>query len=523
MAPGKIRLVDVKTRKVDWHDVATLPWDGIWTISHIWDKPSEEPKITIPLDGISWKSDSFSTIERFELMFKKALQVVEPYNAKYVWFDTACINQEDNEEREDSEKKVQIPFMGTVYSQSAGSVAFGTLTTNNQFVEIVSTHDDGQKAWVCDWFQRVWTFQELQLPKKLFFVSGEQVLSRDQVYFRLLMMSPYLTSPVSSTPSPNFALDPNISYVHSHDVLNALSPLSKFNVQRSLMQTSKRGCRRLSDKVYGILGILPEQLRKLPVDYKLGLPHTLLDLMVFMSPNDVLDTLTFNTLPPADGIHDTVRWSGMVRLDEPMEHPSYEKDIYHPATDALVAVLGKPPRAQTIVYNARLWEVLITKAERTEEGGVKTQVQAWPSIAALAKHFKLKDDFSKVEPNPSAEHADVIGRAERSLVANRDMVKPFLEEAAEADVGKEISAILDKPPTNSGPGGLPTNRLGDKTLFGKQITVFVCRSKASKSFHYGIVVTQNKDGTWHKVCTAAFSDSCVVARDRVENLVVIGQ
>ena len=521
MAPVRIRLIDVETRKVDWHDVATLPWDVIWTISHIWDRLPQKPKTTIPLDGISWKSESFSTIERFELMFKKTLQVIEPYNAKYIWLDAACIDQEDDEEREDSEKKVQIPFMGTVYSQSAGSVAFGTLTTNNQFVEIVSTHDDGQKAWVCDWFQRVWTFQELQLPKKLFFVSGEQVLSRDQVYFRLLMMSPYLTSPVSSTPSPNFAPNPNVSYVQTHDVLNALSPLSKFNVQRSLMQTSKRGCGRLCDKVYGMLGLLPESLRKPPVDYKLGLPHALLDLMVFMSPNDVLDTLTFNTLPPGDGAHDTVQWSGMVRLEEPMEHPSYEKDIYHPATDALVAVLGKPPRAQTVVYNARLWEVLITKSETTNEGGVQTQVEAWPSIAALTNHFKLKDDFSAV--NPSVEYAGAVGRAERSLAANWDMVKPFLEEAAKADVGKEISAILDKPPTNSGPGGLPANRLGDETLFGQQVTVLVCRSKASKSFHYGIAVTQNKDGTWHKVCTAAFSDSCVVARDRVESLVVIGQ
>ncbi|KAG8215102.1 hypothetical protein J3R82DRAFT_8553 [Butyriboletus roseoflavus] len=513
MVPNRIRLIRLKTRTVSWHAVDVIPWDKVWTITHIWDTGGET---TIPLKGISWMSTSFSSENRFNVMFEKTCQLVEPRGAEYVWIDAACIHQQS-----DDEKKEQVPFMGTIYSKSAGAIAFGTLSPKDRFVEITSTYDDGRKAWVCDWFERVWTFQELQLPKVLLFVSGDHVLTRNEIYLSILMMSPYLTSPHQSPPSR--LNDPHLSI---QDVVNALSPLSRSNTQRALMQTSRRGCSscHVHDKVYGILGVLAQPYSKLKVDYKTALEQALLDLMKLMPPNDVLDTLMFNTLPPVDKIHDGVHWSGMIMLDRPTEHPSYETDIHH-STNALVVVTGKPPRATTVVYDATLWEVVVTKPENTHADVSNTHVRAWPSIAAFSQYAKLTDDFSKVER--SAHYASAVGRAERSLAANRTMLEPLLEKSTHGSGSvDDISYILQNPPSRTEPGGIPPNRLGDASLFDQKVTMLVCRSKADNSFHYGIVVMPSEDGTrtWHKVCTAAFSDSCVVAaKARAESKVVIGR
>ena len=511
MAPDRIRLIHLKTQTVYWHDVDAISWDKVWTISHIWDRGGET---TIPLRGVSWKSKSFSSENRFNVMFEKTRQIVEARGAEYVWIDAACIHQEREEE-----KNEQVPCMGIIYARSAGSVAFGTLSPEDRFVEIVSTYDDGRKAWVCDWFERVWTFQELQLPKVLLFVSGDHVLTRDEIYVSILMMSPYLTSPYQSPPSyPN---DPHLSI---QDVINTLSPSSRSNTQRSLMQTSKRGCRddHIQDKLYGILGVLAQPFSNLKVDYNVSLPQAVLKLMVLMPPNDVLDTLTFNTLPPADNIHDALHWSGMVKLNATTEHPSYETDRHHP-TNARVVVAGETPRAATAVYDAPLWKVVVTKPEDTRAEIIGTRVRAWSSIAVLSRYSKLTDDFSKVER--SAHYTGAVGRAERSLAANWTSLEPLLEKGGGG--GDELLSILRNPPSKAKPSGIPPNRLGDANLFDKEVTVLVCRSKADKSFHYGIVVTPNEDGsnTWHKVCTAAFSDSCVVATSRahVESSVVIGK
>ncbi|KAF8550969.1 hypothetical protein OG21DRAFT_1513387 [Imleria badia] len=517
MAPDRIRLIDLKTQTVDWHQVDTLSWDKVWTISHIWDRGNISTRI--PLGGVSWVSNSFSSDRRFNLMFEKTREIVEEHGAEYVWIDAACIHQGTDEE-EELERKEQIPLMGTIYGMSAGCVAFGKQTSEDRFVEIASTYDDGRKAWVCSWFERVWTFQELQLPNVLLFVSGDHVLRRDEVYLSILMASPYLSSPRQSPPSL-----PNDTHILTQDVVNALSPLSKSNTQRSLMQTSKRGCSAdyINDKVYGILGVLPKPLAKLHVDYtgKISLAQAVLNLMKLMPSKDILDTLTFNTLPPADDIHDAVHWSGMVRLDGPTEHPSYEKDVYNPAMNARVDVAGEPPRATTRIPNAPLWKVVVTKPEHTHADLAETHIRAWPSIASLSKFSKLTDDFSKVER--SADYAHAIGRAERSLAANWTLLKPLLDKAASSGVGGEaLSSILQNPPTNTEARCIPPNRLGDARLFDQEVTVLVCRSKADKSFHYGIVVTPNEDNTWHKVCTAAFSDSCVVSTS-TEHLVAIGR
>ncbi|KAF8127534.1 hypothetical protein EV363DRAFT_459669 [Boletus edulis] len=247
--------------------------------------------------------------------------------------------------------------------------------------------------------------------------------------------------------------------------------------------------------------------------------QAILNLLKLMPSEDVLDTLTFNMLPPADNVHNAIHWSGMVMLDRPTEHPSYETDIHHP-TNAHISATGNTSRACTVVDNAPLWKVMVTKPEDSHAASTDIQIRAWPSIADLSQYIKLTEDFSRVER--SADYVDVVGRVERSLAANLTLLKPLLEKAT-GGAGNEVFSLLQNPPSTArGSSGLPPNRLGDESLFDQEVTVLVCRSKSNNLFHYGIVVTPNEDGTWHKVCTASFSASCVVAT-QIESTVVIGE
>ncbi|KAG6369835.1 hypothetical protein JVT61DRAFT_13392 [Boletus reticuloceps] len=509
----KLRLINLEKSSVDWHDLAGLDWDEIWAMSHLWDRSKPPAKTKLPLQGVTWESASFSSVERFKLMYDKTREIVKPRGAKYAWLDAACINQDDAKE-----KAEQMTLMGTIYSETAGCVAFGTLTSDDHFVEIAFPRkDDAQKATTFDWMERVWTLQELQLPKQVLFVSGDRVIPRDEAYFAILMLSPYFTTPNPTLPS-DFK-NSNVSCIQTQDVVNALSPMTKTETIRSLMQSSLRGCSMVQDKVYGILGMLPEPMSGLNANYSLTLPQVVMNLMQLMPTNDVLDSLAFNKLPPTD-TSGPFQWSGMITLGQPMENPPYQSDVYPVETDASVHVDNHI--ATTVLSNARLWKVNVTKPDNIVEDLFDTPGSLWPSVAALAKHFQLKGDFSKVQK--SANYGYAVGRAVRSLGRNWNLLEPLVKKAlADGIIGKELLSILEDMPPTEEPDGIPPNRVGDEKQFDKDVTVLHCRSKADRSFHYGIIVEKSLDGTWHKVCTAAFSDECVKSKDGEEKNFVIGK
>ncbi|KAG6377877.1 hypothetical protein JVT61DRAFT_14663 [Boletus reticuloceps] len=116
---------------------------------------------------------------------------------------------------------------------------------------------------------------------------------------------------------------------------------------------------------------------------------------------------------PADNVQDPLHWSGMVMLDGPTEHPSYETYIHH-STNAHVSVTGDTSRACTIFDNALLWKVVVTKPE-------DSQIRAWPSIA-------------------------VVPQVERSLAEK--LLKPFRRlEMATGGAGNELFSLLQNLPS----------------------------------------------------------------------------
>lgn len=402
--------------------------------------------------------------------------------------DAICIDQDSEQD-----KREQIPHMVKIFRDSAGTVAFGKLTPDDEFSELVHTYetDSGEKkAWVNNWFERVWTYQELRLPQRILFLSGKKVFTGEEIYYAILIMSPFLSSPHQR--------------LSVQSVLNGVSPRSKLNTQRALQQASARQSSIDVDKVYGVLGAVDEPLRQLRLDYSVPRSMALLDLMFLMPHGDILDTLTFNRLPPNRGVHDAEHWSGMMDLDEPTEHPSYETDHYM-GENARVVRIGD--RIFTLVDQASLWSVTIPGVEAKSRLVDAAAVdQEWTHIGAVTSQLGILGDFSQVQKSP--EYAEAVERAGRSARANFP---------PESDLFV-IASDIRKLPAKS--GAIPDNRLGDDRLFDQPLTVLVCRSKANRSFHYGVVVSRNEDNTWHKVCTASFSDSCV--SNKVTEDAVIG-
>ncbi|KAL4071852.1 hypothetical protein J3A83DRAFT_2923263 [Scleroderma citrinum] len=490
MSNRSIRLYSLDTKSVQRNFSTDIEWNRVWAVSYVWDNKG---KVHLPVPGCNWESAAFSDFHRFEKLLGRASQIAGERGGRYLWIDCLCINQEDNED-----KAEQISNMWSIFSRSAGTIAFASLTQDNSFAQLIHTYEDGKKAWLADWFERVWTYQELHLPHNLVFVSGEQELTSvrsgvNDIYTSILLMSPYLTPP-------------NADLSHIQQVLNGVSPSAYDHTQRALMQARVRYTSMPCDRVYGILGALKEPMRHLH-GYGLSENQALIQLMKLMSHTDILDTLTFNTIP-TNSKHDGENWSGMMDFSASIEHPSYAQDEYHGRNARIDHLDG---RIITAIDDAEIWKVKITEEQLLSASNISSTGQDWPHIESVAAGLGITGDFSEVEMNPS--FTDIIGRAARSLRANSDIVSPLIS-VLHLQAQAQTTAVEK----------IPTNRLGNPDLFDKEVMVVVCRSKKMKEgrkpYHYGICVEPNEDGTWHKICTASFSGDCEVLERRKHNIMI---
>ncbi|KAJ7524937.1 hypothetical protein O6H91_17G028500 [Diphasiastrum complanatum] len=108
-----------------------------------------------------FESQDFSKDKGYDF-FVGFLRILRADGVENVWFDALCINQADVKER-----SREIKHMGSYYSRSLACYVW--------------THGVGQgfnlwsekegRACLPRWFSRVWTFQELLLPKNIIFVA----------------------------------------------------------------------------------------------------------------------------------------------------------------------------------------------------------------------------------------------------------------------------------------------------------------------------------------------------------------
>ena len=130
---------------------------------------------------------------------------------------------------------------------------------------------------------------------------------------------------------------------------------------------------------------------------------------------------------------------------------------------------------------------------------------------------EVDGQWKHVVPTNYAKH--IYGRIVRSVDANKDELK-----TSSSDKIKKCSEIaenylfhkLHKSHT------LPETRIGSNEVLDQIISFFVCRSKKSKDFHYGICASKDNNNIWRKICSISVRGKDIKVISRKTEDVTIG-
>ncbi|KAF2102269.1 HET-domain-containing protein [Rhizodiscina lignyota] len=181
----KFRLIDVQEQRVVW---AASGQDYV-TLSYVWGQ-STMPLLT--RDVVS-KYSSINGLKACNMprTISDAIHLVKLLGERYLWVDTLCIVQDDDEDKED-----QLPLMGYIYSHAiflivaaAGSDAHAGLPglqgTKRNISQRIETIDGAQFITAQPelkhmlensvWNIRGWTFQEMVLSRRSIIFTEAQI------------------------------------------------------------------------------------------------------------------------------------------------------------------------------------------------------------------------------------------------------------------------------------------------------------------------------------------------------------
>ncbi|KAH8767606.1 heterokaryon incompatibility protein-domain-containing protein [Hyaloscypha finlandica] len=163
-----------------------------WAVSYLWG--SEDKPQLLHVTGGSSPDAGYIPITS---NCAAVIQALIPMGVRYLWIDAVCINQIDA-----SEKELQVPLMGQIYSQA--SLVVGHLYTENTMSVTTLLHRMVQslangKKFAMDsgganqiyrtlsevlnhqYFQRAWIVQEIVLAKSLLLIHGKDCMSLDHL------------------------------------------------------------------------------------------------------------------------------------------------------------------------------------------------------------------------------------------------------------------------------------------------------------------------------------------------------
>lgn len=273
------RLFDVSTMKtVMYEDIADdVQQNGYVAISHVWgDQKKYVPKGVGVTGGVTW-TIPLSDPEKIA----RVKDAMSRYEKKYCWFDVLCMPQN----RQD-EINLEIPFMGDYY---AGADIVLVLTTvdivvSKEFTKwydmmanIVEEKRDitkKERDWITSdgldlldisgerWFERLWTYQEAVMAKKLLLICGDgKHLDLFDIVGKIIEMD-RLNVYGYLFPTSGFRL---IDMAVCKD--NRLD--GSLDLVQVMRNCSKRDCFKPQDKFYGALGVLG--YKDFPVDYNISM------------------------------------------------------------------------------------------------------------------------------------------------------------------------------------------------------------------------------------------------------------
>lgn len=259
-------------------------------LSYTWGSMSKDSSLICDLKSLNVTSNLYEGLQR--LRRRKSVRVI--------WVDAVCIDQDDVEERNQ-----QILYMARIYKQAKQVVVWlGVTSDENDLVPISANKEN----WIIDtrsatysskrsrqlpgswlqhfnrpWFLRVWVIQEIVFAQKVTVIHGRQKIPwRD-----FAKISDDVEERISLAQGRhNLANDSNL--IDAMMSVYAIDDWHKqyrhpeydgFNAYSLLQSTG--GCRAtdLRDKIYALLGLLPEQFREyIKPDYGLSIDQILLDV-----------------------------------------------------------------------------------------------------------------------------------------------------------------------------------------------------------------------------------------------------
>ncbi|TRX89853.1 hypothetical protein FHL15_009286 [Xylaria flabelliformis] len=201
-----------------------------------------------------------------------------------VWIDMACINQTDV-----GEKASQIPLMRQIYSQASAVIVWineydSYLRYAFHYLRRVVEQGDRyrnpfepmgfesiRRLLNCQWFYRRWVIQEATVPRRAIFLCGADVLTMDDLFLGIDMVSRALMARPKEIKTSEYA---TVGIFRPLLVLKEIK--MRLNKQRQfkllwLLENLRSTYSTLPhDKIYGLLGFCsPEEAAGNPIRYDL--------------------------------------------------------------------------------------------------------------------------------------------------------------------------------------------------------------------------------------------------------------
>ena len=259
-------------------------------LSYTWGSMSKESSLTCDSKSLNVTSNLYEGLQR--LRRRRSVRVI--------WVDAVCINQDDVRERNQ-----QILYMARIYKQAKQVVVWlGVTSDENDLVPtpaknenwIINTgsgyHSSKRSrqlpgSWLQHfnrpWFLRVWVIQEIVFAQKATVIHGRQKIPwrdfakiSDDVEERISLVQGR-----HNLSDDSILIDAIMSVYATDDWYNQYHHPEYDGFDAYSLLQSTGGCRAtdLRDKIYALLGLLPEPFREyIKPDYNLSIDQILLDV-----------------------------------------------------------------------------------------------------------------------------------------------------------------------------------------------------------------------------------------------------
>jgi hypothetical protein len=249
-------------------------------ISHVWHKNSG----VITKYNLEWNPCNIT-----EEQLKDTREFLLAQGIRYAWVDNLCIDQRDEEGKEEKER--EIKDMHIFYTKAKSTIIFPHGL--GCFLHEVDDNLNPGK-----WFERVWTLQELMKSKKPMFA----VLRDDK---RCLIPAHCMRNILYK------AIESDVD-LSKERCLNAFIDINRHGIQNITLEDAlyaafKRTVTKEEDRVYGILGFMNKE-NKFDVKVDMGLGYALDELLCKTGTEDFIAALSTITTGRLDHDHVCYRY-----------------------------------------------------------------------------------------------------------------------------------------------------------------------------------------------------------------------